>query len=156
MKYVKIIIVLVIAFLSAWSFWMVQKSDSSTDQTSPEKKIRTMLQNQLNAWNSGSTQGFMENGYWQSDSLQFVSPNGVKFGYEQVLKMYRKSYPTPVEMGTLNFEILHIKFLDEQNSLAQVLGKWHVTENPKPGSGYFSLIVKFINDEPKIIIDHTY
>lgn len=140
--------------LSATLFWY--NSTQEQDPSSREKQIRTMLQNQLDAWNSGSTQGFMEKGYWQNDSLQFVSPNGVKLGYNTVLAMYKKSYPTSVEMGTLNFEILHIKFLDHKNEVAQVLGKWHVTENPKPGSGYFSLIVKFIDDQPKIVIDHTY
>lgn len=154
MKFSKIILVICIAALSATLFWF--NASHSEDPSIREKQIRTMLQNQLDAWNSGSTQGFMEKGYWQNDSLQFVSPNGVKFGYKQVLAMYKKSYPTSVEMGTLNFEILHIKFLDHNNDIAQVLGKWHVTENPKPGSGYFSLIIKFIDNQPKIVIDHTY
>ncbi len=152
MKFSKIILVICIAVLSSVLFWY----NTSEDPSSREKQIRTMLQNQLDAWNQGSTQGFMEKGYWQSDSLQFVSPNGVKYGYNQVLAMYQKSYPTSVEMGTLNFEILHVKFLDHKYDVAQVLGKWHVTENPKPGSGYFSLIIKFIDNQPKIIIDHTY
>ena len=154
MKFSKIILIICVAVLSATLFWC--NASDTKDPSFREKQIRTMLQNQLDAWNSGSTQGFMEKGYWQNDSLQFVSPNGVKFGYKQVLAMYQKSYPTSVEMGTLNFEILHIKFLDNNNEIAQVLGKWHVTENPKPGSGYFSLIVNFIDNQPKIVIDHTY
>ncbi len=156
MKNVKIILVVFIAVVSAVLFWFNSITQTSGDQATKENQIRTMLQNQLDAWNSGSTKGFMEKGYWQHDSLQFVSPNGVKFGYDRVLAMYQKSYPTAVEMGTLNFKIIHIKFLDQNNNIAQVFGEWHVTENPKPGSGYFSLIVKFIKNEPKIIIDHTY
>jgi hypothetical protein len=154
MKNVKIILVVFIALVSATLFWI--GTNSKSDPQTREKQIRSMLQNQLDAWNSGSTKGFMEKGYWQNDSLQFVSPNGVKLGYNRVLAMYQKSYPTPLEMGTLDFKIIHIKFLDQENNIAQVFGEWHVTENPKPGTGYFSLIVQFMNDEPKIIIDHTY
>jgi hypothetical protein len=138
-----------------FSFWGWGCEQPASLQMNREWAIKQVLSDQVNEWNRGSVDGFMK-GYWNSDSLQFITPNGVKKGYNTVLKSYKKNYPTSLEMGTLHFEILHVKFLSDDNSSAQVLGKWHVTENPKPGSGYFSLIFRFFEDGPKIIIDHTY
>jgi len=134
-------------------FWGCQQPESTG--INRDFAIKQVLAFQIDQWNRGSVDGFMK-GYWNSDSLQFITPNGVKKGYQTVLNSYKKNYPTSLEMGTLRFEILHIKYLSDDSSSAQVLGKWHVTENPKPGSGYFSLIFRFFEDGPKIIIDHTY
>lgn len=134
-------------------FWGCQQPEST--RINRDFAIKQVLASQIDQWNRGSVDGFMK-GYWNSDSLQFITPNGVKKGYQTVLNSYKKNYPTSLEMGTLRFEILHIKYLSDDSSSAQVLGMWHVTENPKPGSGYFSLIFRFFEDGPKIIIDHTY
>ena len=126
-------------------------------KTIPQKEteIRTVLKQQLVGWNAGSVDSFML-GYWESDSLQFITKKGAQYGFNTVKSMYKKSYPTKVQMGNLDFEVLKIKWLDEQNTVAQVLGKWRVLESTKSNEGYFSLVFKYINGKPKIIIDHTF
>lgn len=118
-------------------------------------KIYKVINDQLIAWNKGDMQGYMQ-GYWNSDSLQFITSKGVTYGYNQVLSNYLKSYPTKEKMGELSFENLRIKFLDPLEQVAQVTGKWKVLHEDKTSEGTFSLIVKFFGSEPRIIIDHTF
>ena len=66
---------------------------------------RQVLNNQLTEWNKGNIQGFMS-GYWQNDSLQFLTSKGVTYGWQNVTNNYKKSYPTKEKMGNLDFEIL--------------------------------------------------
>lgn len=118
-------------------------------------KIFKVINYQLIAWNQGDMQGYMQ-GYWNSDSLQFITSKGVTYGYNQVLSNYVKSYPTKEKMGNLSFENLSATFLDPLEQVAQVTGKWKVLHEDKTSEGTFSLIVKFFGSEPRIIIDHTF
>jgi hypothetical protein len=44
-------------------------------------------------------------GYLKSDSLVFVSKNGPKYGWDNTLNNYLKSYPDRSAMGNLTFDI---------------------------------------------------
>ncbi len=108
----------------------------------------------------GSLKGLMQ-GYWKSDSLSFITRKGERKGWSNVLKMYQKAYNNRQKMGTLSFEILKRRYLNPQNSLANVVGMYRVDKELKGeqhrDSGYFSLIFrKQDNRDWKIIIDHTY
>jgi hypothetical protein len=48
----------------------------------PAKLIRTLLENQSQAWNRGDLEGFME-GYWKNDSLRFIGKSGITYGWRQ-------------------------------------------------------------------------
>ncbi len=58
----------------------------------PEAEIRNLLNQQISAWNQGDIEGFMET-YWKNDSLMFVSKNGITWGWNNTLNVYKKSYP---------------------------------------------------------------
>ncbi len=118
--------------------------------------IIEMLHSQTESWNAGSLDSFMSKGYWESDSLQFITPKGIKLGYEKVLNSYKKSYPNKAAMGHLEFNDIKVLSLDDKKSIYQVFGHWDVIKDEKSTGGYFSLIIKNINGEPKIVIDHTY
>lgn len=118
-------------------------------------KIRAVVDQQLTAWNNGDMKGYME-GYWKSDSLQFITSKGITYGYQQVLENYERSYPTKEKMGDLSFEITGMRFLDVLDQVAQITGNWTVTHGENTSGGNFSLIIKFFGTEPKIIIDHTF
>ncbi len=120
------------------------------------EQIISMLHAQTTAWNNGSIDSFMSNGYWNSDSLQFITPKGVKYGYQSVLKSYKRSYPNKEAMGHLEFTNLKVMTLDDNNEVYQVFGNWNVIKDSMPVSGVFSLIVNNINGHPRIVIDHTY
>jgi hypothetical protein len=113
---------------------------------------RQVLNNQLNEWNKGNIQGFMS-GYWQNDSLQFLTSKGITYGWESVTNNYKKSYPTKEKMGNLDFEILSEKKIDKKHTM--IIGKWKVKDAEGENSGYFSLLFKLIDGNWKLILDHT-
>ena len=116
------------------------------------ESVKQVLANQLNEWNKGSVDGFME-GYWKNDSLQFLTSNGITYGWQNVNNNYKKSYPTKEKMGNLDFEILSEKVIDKTHTL--IIGKWKVKDAEGENSGYFSLLFKLIDGNWKIILDHT-
>jgi hypothetical protein len=117
--------------------------------------VHHVLDAQIMQWNAGSVDGFMQ-GYWNSDSLLFITAKGPRYGYQAVSDSYKKNYPSKEAMGNLRFEVIKMQWIDQVAGISQVLGKWHVAENGKPQSGYFSLIFKNIHSQPKIVIDHTW
>lgn len=120
------------------------------------RQVQSVLDSQLMGWNSGSIDKFME-GYWNSDSLLFITQKGPRYGFQKVSDSYKKNYPSKDKMGQLTFEILSMRWIDQPASISEVLGKWKVTEiSGKQAEGYFSLIFKHIDGGPKIVIDHTW
>lgn len=117
--------------------------------------VQKVLDEQITQWNNGSVDGFMK-GYWQSDSMLFITSKGPRYGYQAVSDSYKKNYPSKEAMGTLRFEIVKMQWIEQQASVCEVLGKWHIDESSSPKSGYFSLIFKAIQGKPRIVIDHTW
>jgi ketosteroid isomerase-like protein len=121
---------------------------------SPEQDIRSVLDDQVAAWNRGDIPGFME-GYDKSESTTFVGPTITK-GHAQVLANYRKRYPTPEKMGTLRFSDLEIRPLGAD--YASVIGKFHLDRSAAAGgesSGIFTLLFHKTAKGWKVILDHT-
>ena len=121
-------------------------------QKTEESLIRNLLSHQTEAWNRGDLDGFMQT-YWQSDSLMFVSKEGVTWGWQNTLDRYKKSYPGKEAMGQLSFEIVQIKKLSKEYFF--VVGKWMLKRNAGDLSGHYNLLIKRINGEWKIITDHS-
>lgn len=122
--------------------------------------IDSLLLQQQTSWNNGDLKGFMK-GYWESDSLRFISSRGETFGFHKVLRNYEKGYPNKEKMGELNFDIKTKVMLSETSDVAQVTGiyslKRNKFENDQKDTGWFSLIFKnFPSQGWKIIIDHTF
>jgi ketosteroid isomerase-like protein len=126
-------------------------SISMSIKANPELEIRNIMQQQQAAWNSGDLKAFMQ-GYWQSDELQFIGKNGIKKGWNTTLKNYQASYPNKAAMGKLTFDILQVEVSGDR---AFVLGQWSLqraTDNPR---GFYTLYWKKIDNQWKIIIDHS-
>ncbi len=122
-------------------------------QPNAEQKVLQVLQLQEQAWNQGDINGFM-NGYWNSDSLLFVSKNGITYGWQKTLLNYKKAYPDTASMGTLQFDILEIKRLSVL--YFYVIGKWQLKRNSLPNiGGHFTLLFKRIKNKWVIVTDHT-
>lgn len=119
-----------------------------------EKAIQEVLTSQVNAWNRGDIDGFME-GYWQSDSLLFITGRGIRAGYQQVLTGYKKNYDTRDKMGVLTFDSLSFRKLSEDGKLAHVTGRWKISGKENAG-GIFSLIFTIKHGKWVIITDHTW
>src|SRR5882672_5848383 len=129
-----------------------QFSKPRFDVKADEAAIRAVLDAQQIAWNNGDMEAFME-GYWNSDSLQFMSFRGVSHGWKQTFENYKKAYPDRATMGTLSFEILEMTSLSEINFV--VMGKFHLIRESNNLDGAFTLIFKKINGKWVAIYDHT-
>lgn len=51
-------------------------------QTTDEKIIRNTLNEQMEAWNKGDINSFMQP-YWKNDSLMFIGKSGVTYGWDK-------------------------------------------------------------------------
>ena len=118
----------------------------------PEAAIRAVLDGQVAAWNRGDVDAFME-GYWKSESTEFVGANGIVRGWQAVLDRYRKAYPDRQAMGTLAFSDLEVNNLCPTAAL--VTGRFHLQREKDQPSGVFTLVFRKFPEGWKIISDHT-
>ncbi len=118
----------------------------------PQSAIKALLQKQTDSWNQGDLETFMST-YWQSDSLIFIGKRGPTYGWQATLDNYKRSYPDTAAMGKLNFNLLEMKALS--NDTWFVVGKWHLTRTIGDLEGHFSLLIKKIRGNWKIIADHS-
>lgn len=115
--------------------------------------IEEVMRKQEVAWSQGDIETFML-GYWNSEKLSFGGARGFTYGYDNVLRNYKKGYPTKEIMGKLTFDIIDI--MPISSDAAYVLGKYNleVLDDSNP-SGYFTLVFRKINGDWKIVTDHT-
>ena len=118
------------------------------------RAIVQVLTTQTAAWNRGDIPGFMQ-GYWQSDSLVFISKKGLTYGWRSTLANYQKSYPAAAAMGRLYFSGLRITPLGPD--VAEVVGGWHLARPVALGNlgGHFLLVFRRIQGRWVIVADHT-
>jgi ketosteroid isomerase-like protein len=124
-----------------------------------EEGIKHVLLSQVEAWNHGKLDAFMQ-GYWHSPDLTFFSGATVTRGWEPTLLRYRQHYQAEgKEMGKLEFQDLNIDLLSRR--AAVVTGRWQLTmsntksSNGKQPHGLFTLIFKRMPAGWKIVHDHT-
>ena len=121
-------------------------------QDDDKKLILTVLENQRMAWNRGDIPEYMQ-GYLKSDSLLFVGKSGPKYGWENTLANYQKSYPDKQSMGFLSFRIRQVKLFSPDHAF--VLGAWHLKREKDEPQGYFTLILIKVQGQWKIMADHS-
>lgn len=115
-------------------------------------EVRQVLQQQLDAWNAGDIEGFMQH-YWKSDDVTFSSGGAMTRGWDATLEGYKQHYPSPEEMGQTTFDNLHISLLAPGAAL--VLGDWQLTRELDVIGGSFSLVLRRIDGRWVIVHDHT-
>ena len=121
---------------------------------SSEQAIRRVLSDQVQAWNAGDIDAFMDT-YENSPNTIFMGKT-VRKGYEAVRRRYHEQYPTPENMGQLRFSDLSVTLLG--TDYASVTGAFHLTRTVSAGgnaSGVFSLLFRRTPAGWKIILDHT-
>lgn len=123
-----------------------------TVATSDEIAIGGLIEKQSKAWNAGDLEGFMSV-YWKSDELTFSSGGQTTRGWDATLKRYKKRYPDSASMGQASFSELEISSLG--NDIYKVLGRWQLERETDPIGGRFTLIVRRMSGQWKIVHDHT-
>ncbi len=139
----KIIYLLLLTFASA---------NTISAQTKDEQTIRTLIEEQRLAWNTGDKEKFMQT-YWQNDSLMFIGKSGVTYGWQNTLDNYKRGYPDTAAMGKLKFDILEVKRLSVMYFF--VVGKWHLTRSIGDVGGHFTLLFKKVKNKWVIVADHS-
>jgi ketosteroid isomerase-like protein len=135
---------LVIVLLFSSMLAMAQNADLTN--------IRHVMHQQQLDWNNGSLEAFMQ-GYWNSDSLKFISSRGINYGWKATLAGYQQRYPSKKEMGTLTFTILSLEKLSSDSAF--MIGKWHLKRSEDEPNGHFTLLWKKIKGHWVIVVDHT-
>ena len=138
----------VLLFISLVFFFHLSASAQSKD----EATIRKMMAEQVTEWNNGNIEGFM-GGYWHNDSLMFIGSSGPQYGYNTTLARYKAKYPDVAHMGSLALNIVSIKKLSADYYF--VIGKWGLKRTAGDVDGSFSLLIKRIKGELKIVVDHS-
>jgi ketosteroid isomerase-like protein len=121
-------------------------------QSKDEQTIRTLIEEQRQAWNKGDKEKFMQT-YWKSDSLMFIGKSGVTYGWQKTLDNYKKGYPDTAAMGKLDFDLLEVKRLSVMYFF--VVGKWHLTRSIGDVGGHFTLLFKKVKNKWVIVADHS-
>lgn len=121
-------------------------------QTEDEEAVQQVIIQQQLSWNKGDIDGFMQ-GYLKSDSVMFVSVNGITYGWNAVLNNYKNAYKDTVAMGKLQLQLLELKPLSAEYYF--VTGQWHLVRTIGDIGGYFTLLFRKINGRWSIIVDHT-
>ena len=129
-------------------FVLTLKAQKSTDKAA----ILTVLELQRAGWNKGDLESYMQ-GYWKSDSLLFVGKNGPTYGWQKTLDNYKKGYPDKDAMGLLTFGIKKIEFITKNQAF--VLGSWHLKREKDEPKGYFTLLLRKIEGQWKVVSDHS-
>ncbi|WP_300375767.1 nuclear transport factor 2 family protein [Henriciella sp.] len=144
-----------ITLLAAGLALLLSACQSTLPEASPaadKAAIRAMLAAQDAAWNEGDIDAFMQ-GYWQSPRLRFASGGDVTRGYETTLNRYKARYDSPGAMGTLSFDDLEINLLSPD--AAVVHGAWQLARETDTPGGLFTLVLRRIDGEWKIVSDTT-
>jgi ketosteroid isomerase-like protein len=141
MKRLILLTALFICFAALWA------GDTEKDT----KTIRAIMDHQVNEWNKGNVEGFMS-GYWKSENMTFQSGNKRLNGYGALSAMYKKNY-AGAKMGKLTFKDIVIKPLGK--NIYIVLGRWNVKTEASEKEGLFTLIIRKIKNQWKIIHDHS-
>jgi ketosteroid isomerase-like protein len=118
-----------------------------------ERTIRGVLAEQAAAWNRGDIEGYMRAGYWQSDSLLFMSATGPTRGYAATLARYRQRYPDATTMGQLSFEILRVEVASPDRAF--VVGQWALKRANDNSKGAFTLLMARKKGQWMIVTDHS-
>lgn len=137
-----------------WVIALNHVSSKETPEGYPEgveAAIRAVLADQVTAWNRGDIDGYMA-GYWNSPDLKFISGATVTMGWAPTLAHYKARYDTAAKRGRLAFTGLEVRLLGPDAAMA--LGHWRL-ERGQPVEGEFSLLLRRISGQWRIVVDHT-
>jgi uncharacterized protein (TIGR02246 family) len=117
-----------------------------------EKEILEVINKQSEDWNKGDLEKFME-GYWKSDSLQFISRKRLTKGWKRTLENYKKTYADSTKRGQLQFAVINFDAVSDDAVI--VTGRFLLTKGKRNDSGISTLVFKKIDGRWVIVHDHT-
>lgn len=133
-----------------------KETNSANDAKSAQRKttqerIEKVLMTQVEDWNNGDLDGFMD-AYWNDKELMISGAEDTTFGWAMAYANYRKRYPQG-KMGTIEFTELKTEMAGKDSAF--VTGRFVHQLPDKKVTGNFSLVMKLIYRQWKIVQDHT-
>ena len=119
-----------------------QHSKPKFDPKAEEVAIRAVISAEQIAWNNGDIDAFME-GFWKSDSLQFISARGLSRGWEATRENYIKGFPERSSMGTVSYQILSLTPLAP--NIFILTSRYEITQEIGKREGIFTAIFRKVN-----------
>jgi uncharacterized protein (TIGR02246 family) len=116
--------------------------------------VKAVWNAQVDAWNRGDLEAFME-GYWKSPDLVFFSNGGETRGWQPTLQRYREAYQGEgKQMGTLDFPQSDFTMLAPDAAL--VRGRWRLKmSDGKESTGMTSVVFRKRPEGWRIVHDHS-
>ncbi|MDC6363759.1 MULTISPECIES: serine hydrolase [Flavobacteriaceae] len=118
-----------------------------------EFKIRQNFAEQEKCWNQEDIECYMQ-AYATSEPIQTASTAGVTYGYDDIIGGYKKYFPKG-RMGKLHFDNISTRRLSD--NLYFVTGRFNLKFPGRDdlAQGWFSVNMKRINGDWKMITDHS-
>ncbi|MBT8309570.1 MAG: nuclear transport factor 2 family protein [Flavobacteriaceae bacterium] len=148
MKYTLFILVIAICSCSSINETNLTETQIKKDT----EAIKAVLHQQAKDWSDASIEAFME-GYQKTPDLLFVGKSGITKGWQETMKRYKSSYPTKDHTGQLTFDVLEVQPIHTQAYL--LVGEFHLKRKVGNANGIFTLVFKQIDNQWKVISDHT-
>jgi beta-aspartyl-peptidase (threonine type) len=118
-----------------------------------EAAIKKVLNAQVEAWNRGDLDGFMD-GYWRDEKLAFTSGDKVEPGWDRTRERYQTThFQVKGKQGQLSFSELVIESLSP--NVAIVRGRYTLRLDKGEDKGRFTLTFHRFSEGWKITSDHT-
>lgn len=125
---------------------------SATFTAADDAAVRAVLAAQMDAWNRGDLDGFLD-GYARTPDLVFTSGAKIRRGWQETHDTFLARYGEAKDtMGTLTFEVLGVQPVGADGAV--VLGRWGL-DGPNAGGGIFSVVLERQAGAWKVIHDHT-
>jgi hypothetical protein len=141
-----------ITFSTIFIFLVATVFAQNTLSEKEKNNINSLLNKQVEAWNKGNLERFMET-YWKSGELSFVGSRGPTYGWQATLDNYKTGYPDKAAMGKLELTILKISKIDKKTVL--VIGRFDLEREIGDLSGHYTLVIQKFGKEWLIISDHS-
>lgn len=143
--------------VAAALLWLPACQPTGGENTAPDKaaiesELRSILDEQDDAWSAGNIDAFMES-YWKSPELRFASRGKVSRGWEATKEGYYTRYPNPDIMGRLITDNYEVDVLSSEAAI--VHGAWRLERDGEPASGLYTLVFKKIDGQWVITSDTT-
>ncbi len=87
-------------------------STSAFAQTTDRNLIQQNFDRQVECWNKGDIECYVE-AYVKSDSTRVISTQGVTYGYDAILDLFKQHW-TKDNMGTLSFKEINMERLSDE------------------------------------------
>lgn len=126
--------------------------ENSAVANQAKQDVLKELYAQQDCWNKGDIDCFML-GYWNNDSLMFVSGERISYGWKQVTDNYKRKYNSKELMGELTFNVDKAEVLSPTSVV--IVGQWDLKNESADFGGKFTLLWRKIDGNWKVVIDHT-